>query len=61
MDPSAPGATLDSTPGLFDTQFFVEVQLRDTQDPRAVGYQRRVESSLAGEVRLKTDAELARG
>ncbi|KAH9993976.1 manganese peroxidase precursor [Russula vinacea] len=46
IDPSAPGAPFDSTPGMFDTQFFVEVQLP--------------ESALEGEIRLQSDAELAR-
>ena len=61
MDPSARGASLDSTPGLFDTQLFVEVQLRSTQGLGAVGYWGGVESPLVGEIRLESDAELARG
>ena len=28
VDPSIPGTPFDSTPGVFDTQLFVEVQLR---------------------------------
>jgi manganese peroxidase len=61
VDPSIPGTPFDSTPGLFDTQFFVEVQLRGTLWPGAVGHQGEVESPLEGEMRLQSDAEIARG
>ena len=33
VDESIPGSPFDSTPGLFDTQVFVEVQLRGTLFP----------------------------
>ncbi|KAK0184989.1 manganese peroxidase 1 precursor [Armillaria mellea] len=45
----------DSTPALFDTQFFVEVQLRGTAFPGTGGNQGEVESPLAGEIRLQSD------
>jgi manganese peroxidase len=61
VDPSIPGTPFDSTPSLFDTQFFVEVQLRGTLYPGAVGHQGEVESPLEGEMRLQSDAEIARG
>ena len=56
-----PGAPFDSTPGLFDTQFFVEVQLRGAQCPGAAKHVGAVDSALVGEIRLESDAELARG
>ena len=60
VDPSIPGTPFDSTPELFDTQFFVETQLRGTSFPGTGGNQGEVESPLAGELRLQSDAELAR-
>ena len=33
VDESIPGTPFDSTPGVFDTQFFVETQLRGTLFP----------------------------
>lgn len=33
VDTTIPGTPFDSTPHLFDTQFFVETQLRGTQFP----------------------------
>jgi hypothetical protein len=58
IDPTAPGAPFDSTPGVFDTQFFVEVQLRGADDP---GHKGQAGSAVEGEIRLQSDAELARG
>ncbi|KAI0305590.1 manganese-dependent peroxidase [Multifurca ochricompacta] len=60
VDPSIPGTAFDSTPGLFDTQFFVEVQLRGTHFPGAGGHPGEAESPLEGEMRLMSDAVLAR-
>ncbi len=45
---------------MFDTQFFVEVQLRGMHDPGAM-HKGEADSALAGEIRLQSDAELARG
>lgn len=61
IDPVAPGAPFDSTPGLFDTQFFVEVQLRGAQIPGTVIHHGEADPALEGEIRLQSDAELARG
>jgi hypothetical protein len=61
IDPSAPGAPFDSTPGIFDTQFFVEVQLRGAEVPGAIEHKGEASSALDGEIRLQSDAELARG
>ena len=61
VDPTIPGTPFDSTPFTFDTQFFVETQLRGTLFPGADGAnQGEVESPLAGEMRLQSDSELAR-
>jgi hypothetical protein len=43
---------------MFDTQFFVEVQLRGADAP---GNKGQAGSALEGEIRLQSDAELARG
>ncbi|KAI9062858.1 class II peroxidase [Trametes sanguinea] len=60
VDPTIPGTPFDSTPELFDTQFFIETQLRGTLFPGTGGNQGEVESPLAGELRLQSDSELAR-
>ncbi|KAK0459170.1 manganese peroxidase 1 precursor [Desarmillaria tabescens] len=60
VDPTIPGTPFDSTPGLFDTQVFIEVQLRGTLFPGTGGNQGEVESPLPGEIRLQSDASLAR-
>ncbi|TCD71225.1 Manganese peroxidase 3 [Steccherinum ochraceum] len=60
VDPSIPGTPFDSTPFTFDTQFFVETQLRGTLFPGTGGNQGEVESPLHGEIRLQSDSELAR-
>ncbi|KAI0633657.1 peroxidase [Trametes polyzona] len=60
VDPTIPGTPFDSTPGFFDTQFFIETQLRGTGFPGTAGNQGEVLSPLAGEMRLQSDSELAR-
>ena len=60
VDPSIPGTPFDSTPEEFDTQFFIETQLRGTLFPGTGGNQGEVESPLRGELRLQSDSELAR-
>jgi hypothetical protein len=60
VDPSIPGTPFDSTPGVFDTQLFIEVQLRGTRFPGAGGNHGEVLSPLAGEIRLQSDHLLAR-
>ncbi|KAF8148787.1 manganese-dependent peroxidase [Mycena galopus ATCC 62051] len=60
VDPTISGVPFDSTPSVFDTQFFVETQLRGTLFPGTGGNQGEVESSIAGELRLQSDSELAR-
>ncbi|KAJ7202063.1 manganese peroxidase 3 [Mycena pura] len=60
VDTSIPGTPFDSTPGVFDTQLFIEVQLRGTLFPGTPGNAGEVESPLEGEIRLNSDASLAR-
>ena len=54
------GTPFDSTPFTFDTQFFVETQLRGTLFPGNGSNQGEVMSPLHGEIRLQSDSELAR-
>ncbi|KAJ6492305.1 manganese peroxidase 1 precursor [Mycena sanguinolenta] len=60
VDPTISGVPFDSTPSVFDTQFFVETQLRGTLFPGTGGNQGEVESAMAGEIRLQSDNNLAR-
>ncbi|KAJ7093358.1 heme peroxidase [Mycena belliarum] len=60
VDPTIPGTPFDSTPGIFDTQLFIEVQLRGTLFPGTGGNAGETESSLEGVIRLNTDQSLAR-
>lgn len=63
MDPDAQGAPFDSTPGVFDSQLFVETQLRGTVfagGASSAGVEGEVQSAIKGELRLQSDAALAR-
>jgi len=60
VDPTIPGTPFDSTPALFDTQLFIEVQLRGTKFPGKEPGQGEVMSAVAGELRLQSDHLLAR-
>ncbi|KAJ6551901.1 Mn peroxidase MNP5 [Mycena capillaripes] len=60
VDPTIPGTPFDSTPAIFDTQLFIEVQLRGTQFPGHQPGQGEVMSAVAGELRLQSDHLLAR-
>ncbi|KAF7341245.1 Peroxidase [Mycena venus] len=60
VDPTLSGLPFDSTPSVFDTQFFVETQLRGTLFPGSGGNQGEVESAVAGVLRLQSDSNLAR-
>ncbi|CAL1699300.1 unnamed protein product [Somion occarium] len=60
VDPTIPGTPFDSTPGRFDTQFFLETQLKGTLFPGTAGNQGEVQSPLGGEIRLQSDHDLAR-
>ncbi|PPQ65546.1 hypothetical protein CVT26_000503 [Gymnopilus dilepis] len=52
---SIPGTPFDSTPGTFDTQFFLEVLLKGTAFPGNGPQPGEVLSPLAGEMRLQSD------
>ncbi|KAF8145601.1 manganese-dependent peroxidase [Mycena galopus ATCC 62051] len=60
VDPTISGVPFDSTPSVFDTQFFVETQLRGTLFPGTTGNQGEVQSPIAGELRLQSDSNFAR-
>ncbi|KAK6966482.1 peroxidase [Favolaschia claudopus] len=60
VDESIPGTPFDSTPGIFDTQLFIEMQLRGVLFPGDGSNPGQVESPLEGIIRLNTDATLAR-
>ncbi|KAJ7628884.1 manganese peroxidase 1 precursor [Roridomyces roridus] len=60
VDPTREGFPFDSTPSVFDTQFFVETQLRGTLFPGSSGNQGEVMSPIAGEIRLQSDHLFAR-
>ncbi|KAJ6578484.1 manganese peroxidase isozyme precursor [Mycena capillaripes] len=60
VDPTIPGTPFDSTPGIFDAQFFVETLLTGTAFPGNGSNQGEVVSPLAGEFRLQSDFAIAR-
>ncbi|KAI0356396.1 lignin peroxidase isozyme LP7 [Trametes cingulata] len=60
LDETIPGTPMDSTPHIWDTQFFIETQLRGTAFPGKGGNHGEVMSPLKGEIRLQTDHLLAR-
>ncbi|KAK7063367.1 peroxidase [Favolaschia claudopus] len=60
IDPTIPGTPFDSTPSVFDTQVFIEVQLRGTLFPGSEPGQGEVQSAVHGEMRLQSDHLMAR-
>ncbi|TDL16015.1 manganese peroxidase 1 precursor [Rickenella mellea] len=61
VDTTVPGTPFDSTADQFDTQVFIETQLRGISGFPGTGpHQGEVESPLAGEMRLQSDHNLAR-
>ncbi|KAI0358487.1 lignin peroxidase isozyme [Trametes cingulata] len=60
VDPTVPGSPFDSTPEIWDTQFFIETQLKGTTFPGTGNNQGEVASPLAGELRLQSDFAIAR-
>jgi hypothetical protein len=60
VDPDSAGLPFDSTPDVFDTQFFVETQLVGTGEPNNTLGSGEVQSAIGGELRLNSDAEIAR-
>ncbi|KAH9978777.1 manganese peroxidase [Lactifluus volemus] len=59
VDTSIPGTPFDSTPGYFDTQFYVETLLKGTLYPGS-GDKCEQMSAIAGVMRLQSDHEIAR-
>ena len=60
VDDTIPRTPFDSTPEIFDTQFFIETQLRGQTFPGRSGLQGEVTSPLRGEMRLQSDHLIAR-
>ncbi|KAJ6550426.1 heme peroxidase [Mycena vulgaris] len=60
VDPTIPGSPFDSTPGLFDSQVFIETLLTGTSFPGNGSNKGEVESPLFGEFRLESDFAIAR-
>ncbi|KAJ7074766.1 manganese-repressed peroxidase [Mycena amicta] len=60
LDASIPGAPLDSTPGTFDSQFFVETLLKGTLFPGTGNGSAESQSPLKGEFRMQSDYAIAR-
>jgi hypothetical protein len=60
VDPTIPGTPFDSTPGIFDANFFVETLLKGGVTPGNGINVGQVLSPLQGEFRLESDAAFAR-
>lgn len=60
IDTTIPGTPFDSTPGNFDSQFFIETLLVGTGFPGTGAHVGEVLSPIAGEMRLQSDFLLAR-
>ncbi|KAK7441004.1 fungal class II heme-containing peroxidase [Stygiomarasmius scandens] len=60
VDPTIPGTPFDSTPSLFDSQVFIEVQLKGILFPGTDDNEGEVMSPALGEMRLQSDHDLAR-
>jgi hypothetical protein len=58
--PGLQGLPFDQTPNIFDTQIFIDVQLRGTLFTGPGGNQGEVETAVLGTVRLQSDHLLAR-
>ena len=58
VDPTIPRTPFDSTPTIFDGQFFIDTQLRGTLFPGKGGIQGTVQSPLKGEFRLQSDHDV---
>ncbi|KAI0953184.1 hypothetical protein AcW1_010351 [Taiwanofungus camphoratus] len=60
IDPSIPDSPLDSTPRIFDTQFYLETLLRGTRYPGKGRGPAQSKSPIEHEFRLASDAAIAR-
>ncbi|KAJ7278474.1 putative versatile peroxidase [Mycena rebaudengoi] len=54
--PASSRSPFDSTPGVFDTQLFIEVQLKGTAFPGTGTTNGEAQSPLRGEMRIESDA-----
>ncbi|PPQ65549.1 hypothetical protein CVT26_000506 [Gymnopilus dilepis] len=61
IDPTIPRTPFDSTPGTFDTQFYLEVLLKGSLFPGNGSQSGEVLSPLAGEMRLQSDFAFSQG
>ncbi|KAJ7077677.1 heme peroxidase [Mycena belliarum] len=60
VDPTIEGMPFDSTPEIFDTNFYLETLLRGTLWPGSGPHPGQAESPFRGQFRLQSDAALAR-
>ncbi|KZV72551.1 class II peroxidase [Peniophora sp. CONT] len=60
VDATIPRTPFDSTPSLFDSQFFLDTQLKGTLFPGSGPNEGEVMSPLRGEIRLQSDSDFAR-
>ncbi|KAJ7122103.1 manganese peroxidase 1 [Mycena epipterygia] len=60
IDPTIPNTPFDSTPTVFDTNFYLETLLPGTTWPGTLNNKGEVQSPSKGEFRLESDAALAR-
>ena len=60
VDTTIPRTPFDSTPEIFDTQFFIETQLKGTSFPGVADVQGESLSPIRGEMRLTSDFLIAR-
>ncbi|RPD77904.1 heme peroxidase [Lentinus tigrinus ALCF2SS1-7] len=60
IDPAANDTPLDSTPGAFDSQFYLEVLLKGTVYPRKAPHSGEALSATKDVFRLSSDAAIAR-
>ncbi|KII86816.1 hypothetical protein PLICRDRAFT_177549 [Plicaturopsis crispa FD-325 SS-3] len=59
-DPTVPGAPFDSTPEVFDNQFYLEMLLKGKTYPGSGNNQGEVKAPIHGQFRLQSDEAIAR-
>ncbi|KAL7281661.1 hypothetical protein ACG7TL_004978 [Trametes sanguinea] len=60
VDPTVPGSPFDSTPEIWDTQFFIETLLNGTTFPGTSNNQGEVAAPVQGLLRLQSDFAISR-
>ncbi|KAF7760650.1 CAZyme family AA2 [Agaricus bisporus var. burnettii] len=60
IEPGLRGLPFDSTPGEFDSQFYIETMLKGTVFPGVGGNPGEVKAPIPGEIRISSDERLAR-